>query len=108
MHYILLNVIFGKIGWIDISTLLGIIAIIVYIWRIAKSNVTKKEMEAELTKKADKALTNEKLKNITDKLAEHEKLNNFQFESIKEHLEEIGATQENSDKKIDRLIEKLI
>jgi hypothetical protein len=98
----------ASFSWIDLGTLLSILALIAYIWRFAKSHITKDEVNKKLDKKADKEVIEQRFKNMSERIIEHEKLNSVQFEGIKEHLEEIRATQEDSNKKIDIIIQKLV
>lgn len=105
MYYLLL--INSKVSWLDLTSVLGIILLFLYIYRFARATVTKDDLNEELIKKADEKIMNKELE-IRDV-----KINSLQS-ILKEHtvnmkndfgefLEEYKTSIENFNKVAERL-----
>lgn len=105
--FILITFPLGSISWMDISTLLGIIALLVYIYRFARSRVTKDDMDTELNKKASKDMVTSELKLRDVKIKHVEKLSEIQDKYLKDTLEEHHAILDTVQIDIKEILKRL-
>jgi hypothetical protein len=110
MCSILLNnsqAVLGAISWLDLTSLLGIIMILIYGIRIGRSRVTKEDMNSALGKKASKNMVISELKLRDERILRVEEMSNLQDTYIKERFEEQHAILDVIQSDIKKLIAKI-
>ena len=110
MHTLLpcvLQIPIGNISWIDLSGLLATITLIVYVYRFARSRVTKGDMDKALEKKASKTMVKSELDKQSLKIKHVEEMSITQDKYIKETLEEHYAILETVQADIKTMLTKI-
>jgi biopolymer transport protein ExbB/TolQ len=85
---------------------MGIITVIIYLWRFARSFVSKKELDEQMNKKASKKMVESELKLVDERIKNVEKLSIIQDRYLKETLEEHYAILENVQNDIKELLQR--
>ncbi len=110
MHFILFILVtfpLGAISWIDLGTLLGIIALIVYIWRFARATVTKNDMDLALKKKAGVTMVTSEFKLVEQKIKSVTDMSKLQDKYLKETMEEQHAILDTIQEDIKSILTKI-
>jgi len=110
MYNLLLNPqisVLGAVSWLDLGGLLATISLIIYVYRFARSRVTKEDMEEALQNKANKKMVMAELKLRDEKLKRVEDMSNLQDKYIKERFEEQHAILDTIQADIKKLISKI-
>lgn len=104
---ILFTIPIGTISWFDLGTLLGTIALIVYIYRFARAMVTKKDMDSALKKKAGVTMVESEFKLVEQKIKSVTDMSKMQDKYLKETLEEQHAILDTIQEDIKSILTKL-
>lgn len=110
MYYLLFNnspALLGAISWLDLTALLGIIAILVYIYRFSRSRVTKDDLDLQLEKKASKNMVESGFKLRDTKIDHVYKMSELQDEHIKDKLDEQFAILDTVQTDIKTILRRL-
>lgn len=105
--FILYTITLGKISIIDISTLISIIVLIGYIYRAARSRVTKNDMDLALINKANKDMVIGELKLRDERIKRVEDLSLITDKYLKDTLEEQHAILDTVQQDIKLILKQL-
>jgi hypothetical protein len=97
--FIFISIPVGKIGWIDISTLLSIVGLIIYVYRLGRSRVTQDDLKEALKPKADRTMVESALELRDQKIEMIDK-------NIKEQLTKLFEELKEQRKDIKELLKR--
>ena len=97
----------GVISWIDLTGLIATITLIVYIYRFARSRVTKNDMDIALEKKASKKMVVSEFEKQNLKITHVEEMSMVQDKYINDSLAEQYAILETVQNDIKTILGKI-
>lgn len=107
LFFIISTITLGKVSWIDLSGLLATITLTVYVYRFARSRVTKEDMDLALEKKASKKSMESEFKLRDQRIKHVENLSIIQDKYLKDTLEEHHAILDTVQNDIKEILKRL-